>query len=54
MLCLEHHAYKVFEKAQNDQLYQRLLQDREKWHTLFYDYQDDLLFHNKNLTQLKM
>ena len=37
MLCLEQHTYKVFE-AQNDQLYQRLLRDREKWHMLFYDY----------------
>ena len=54
MLCLEHHTYRVFEEAQNDQLYQRLLQDREKWHMLFYDYQDDLLFRHIYWTLLKM
>ena len=54
MLCLEHHTYKVFKKAQSDQLYQRLLQDREKWHMLFYDCQDDLLFCHMYLTLLKM
>ena len=54
MLCLEHHTYKVIEVAQNDQLYERLLRDGEKWHMLFYDYQDDLLFHHIYLTLLKM
>ena len=54
MLCLQHHTYKVFEEAQNHQLYRRLLQDREKWRMLFYDYQDDLLFSHIYLTLLKM
>ena len=39
MLYLDHHTYKVFEEAQIDQLYRRLLRDREEWHMLFYDYQ---------------
>ena len=54
MLCLDHHTYKVFEEAQIDQLYRRLLRDREEWHMLFYYYQDDLLFRHIYLNLLKM
>ena len=46
--------YEVFGEAQNDQLYRRLLRDREKWHMLFYDYQDDSLFRHIYLTLLKI
>ena len=44
----------MFGGAQNDQLYQRLLRDREKWHMLFYNYQDDLQFRHIYSTLLKM